>query len=445
MNMKRFFLIALFTGSALCSMAQSKVWTLNDCMIYAVERNPEARRHEFTMNDNKQSMIESALSALPSISAGMGLNSNYGRSIDPQTNIYSNTANLSNSYAIDGSLPLFKGFSIVNNIKISKIALLRGKELEAKIDDQIALNTMQAYYDLIFAYGAVSLAEEQLAENRKLLTKTHAEMTVGLKGLADVAPIAADVAAKEFNLIQQQSVRDMAMVKLKEQMYFPFEDTIVVDTLNVAVPIFFSEAENSYDIYSRAISFLPEAQIAEYNVRGSKLNLSTATASMFPNLSASGGYSTGFSKGLNDGKTYESFGTQMQNRAGEYLGMKLNIPIFNGWYLQANRKRSKNDYEREQITYNETLRKIESEIKQAVLDMQSAEKEYIQSQKREEASDISYTVMKTKYEQGLVSIIDLQTTSNLLLSARYERLNASLRYIIKRKVVDYYKGAPYIN
>ena len=49
-----------------------------------------------------------------------------------------------------------------------------------------------------------------------------------------------------------------------------------------------------------------------------------------------------------------------------------------------------------------------------------------------------------KYEEGLASVIDLQTSSNQLLVAKAAKLNALLQYLIKKRVVDYYKGTPYL-
>lgn len=52
--------------------------------------------------------------------------------------------------------------------------------------------------------------------------------------------------------------------------------------------------------------------------------------------------------------------------------------------------------------------------------------------------------MRRKYEEGLASVIDLQTSSNQLLVAKAAKLNALLQYLIKKRVVDYYKGTPYL-
>ncbi|MEG2282148.1 MAG: TolC family protein, partial [Rikenellaceae bacterium] len=53
---------------------------------------------------------------------------------------------------------------------------------------------------------------------------------------------------------------------------------------------------------------------------------------------------------------------------------------------------------------------------------------------------LAHQASLNKYEQGIVSAIDMQTTSNTLLLAKSQRLNAQLQYIIKTYLVEYYNG-----
>ncbi|MDD3151656.1 MAG: TolC family protein, partial [Bacteroidales bacterium] len=63
---------------------------------------------------------------------------------------------------------------------------------------------------------------------------------------------------------------------------------------------------------------------------------------------------------------------------------------------------------------------------------------------RYDAQNIAYGLNLKRYEQGLISAIELQTSTNTMLSAAAERLNAFFQYKIKNKVVQYYQGIPYI-
>ena len=49
-----------------------------------------------------------------------------------------------------------------------------------------------------------------------------------------------------------------------------------------------------------------------------------------------------------------------------------------------------------------------------------------------------------KFENGLISALDLQTAANTLLQAKSDKLRARLQYIVKSRMVDYYNGKPLV-
>ena len=60
-------------------------------------------------------------------------------------------------------------------------------------------------------------------------------------------------------------------------------------------------------------------------------------------------------------------------------------------------------------------------------------------------SDELLRVTLRKYEEGLMSTLDVQTSANTLLESKANLLQKRLMYLLKSKLVDYYKGKPLIN
>ena len=204
---------------------EGKAWTLHDCMAYAVEHSPRSKIQELTNANTDRDHLAAIMNFLPYISGSVGANANFGRSLDPETNTYTAQNNFNNSYSVSGSLPLFNGFKVVNNLRIAKIARLQGAENMQLINDEIALETMQAYADVHYYRGMVNLAGEQLAESKNTLYQAKVQEELGLKGNADVLEIEAKVASEDFNLTRQQNLYADAMLKLKEAMFYPIGDT----------------------------------------------------------------------------------------------------------------------------------------------------------------------------------------------------------------------------
>lgn len=76
--------------------------------------------------------------------------------------------------------------------------------------------------------------------------------------------------------------------------------------------------------------------------------------------------------------------------------------------------------------------------------MEGTAKEYIQCTKQVIAQEMAYKAMRRKYEEGLASVIDLPNLFEPVTRGKAAKLNALLQYLIKKRVVDYYKGTPYL-
>ena len=95
-----------------------------------------------------------------------------------------------------------------------------------------------------------------------------------------------------------------------------------------------------------------------------------------------------------------------------------------------------------EFAYQQTLQNTYKEIELAVLDLQAAAQEYNMAIKKLNFNDLSYQANRKKYEQGLVTIMDVNTSDNNLRQAKLDLLKAKLTYGIQKRMVDFYKGTP---
>ena len=69
----------------------------------------------------------------------------------------------------------------------------------------------------------------------------------------------------------------------------------------------------------------------------------------------------------------------------------------------------------------------------------------VQPRTKVKSDELAYRVTLRKYEEGLMSTLDVQTSANTLLESKANLLQKRLMYLLKSKLVDYYKGKPLIN
>ena len=165
--------------------------SLEDCMAYAVEHSTTVGQQVNSLESSRQDYISAVASALPSIGASTGGNVSFGRSIDPETNTYTTTSTFSNSYGISASMTVFNGLSTINSIRATKVLRAKGAEDLQLARDEVAMNAMSAYFDVVYYTGAVEIAREQLATSRKELEQVRMHYELGDKAPADVAEIEA--------------------------------------------------------------------------------------------------------------------------------------------------------------------------------------------------------------------------------------------------------------
>ena len=176
--------------------------TIRDCIQYALDNSLKLKSQKTLTEDEKDNRIQAILQAFtPGISAGTHAYSNFGRSVDPETNTYVSTASFNNGYAISGEMTLFNGFEAVNNIRIARTSVKMGKEREQQLADEICLATIEAYCNVVY-YGNMSkIIESQARTAEQSLQLVTRQEELGQKGHADVIEMQAALADMEYKLV----------------------------------------------------------------------------------------------------------------------------------------------------------------------------------------------------------------------------------------------------
>ena len=423
--------------------------SLRECMQYAVEHSSRMKIQQTETDNARISRRDAVLQAFtPFISGSSNAGYSFGRSIDPETNTYFTSVSFNNAYDISLSISLFDGFSAVNNLKITKTAMAMGKSLEQQEADAICLATMEAYYNAVYFDQLLKIVSAQVETSRLALNLARRQEELGQKGYADIVQMEAELSDREYQQITAENAYKSAMLTLKDLMFWPMDQELEIDT-SMAENAEILDPEGNLvtdEIICNAQNLMPKAFIAKGEVANAKRELMTAKWKMAPSLSIGGSISTGYyAYPGREGYTAISFGHQFKNNLGEYIGVSLRIPIYGRLSGQSAILRKKNAYKKTQTQYDQTMREIETEVRRAVQDRDGASSAFLQANKRASVQEEAYRLNSRKFEQGLISSIELQNATNNYLNARTERLNTLLKYYIKRSIVLYYNGISYLN
>ena len=175
------------------------------------------------------------------------------------------------------------------------------------------------------------------------------------------------------------------------------------------------------------------------NVRKAEFDHIIAKGRLLPSLSLQASVSTGYFRNISGGGSAPPFHTQFWDNVGEGLAASLSLPLFE-FSRYKNVRKAKRNIELAQLERDETMRQLHDDITQAVLDCEGYAKEVEKMASKVESDSLAYHLSYRKYEEGMLSTFELRTSSNTLLDSRIRLLQMQMMYIIKRKLVNYYKG-----
>lgn len=439
---KRIQLALLLTYSIACSLQAQKIWSVDRCMEYAVVHSRTVKQRQLETDNYRAEKIKAIGQFLPGINGNVNAQYSFGRSVDPETNTFISKSTFNNGYGMEASLTIFKGGGLINQIKQSKVNLLLGKATQQNTCDQTALETFQAYIDALYFYGSSLLAQQKLAESDSLLTKIRRQEQLGLKGRADVAQMEAQQATDDYYQTKQKHLYQTALLTLKQTMNFPVQDSLVLDT-NILTRKMREQIELSpeqtEEIFRLALHYHPLVKQAKLKKEAMQIQRRIIQGTLAPSITLFGGMTTSYYKELHH-SNYPSFRSQFNNNIGSYIGISMSFPLFNRLSGLANVKQARNNALIAEEEYEAQKEELKKMVQQAVQDRENYLRESIQMEKKVLADSLAYHITRRKFEEGLMSSLDVQHNAAILLESRTALLQSKLTYIMKCRLVDYYKG-----
>jgi outer membrane protein len=454
--MKNFFvlLLILILFSAGNMMAQQKVWSLEECIGYAINNNIQIKQQAIQSEFQKNSLDLAKFRVLPTVNGSATHNYSFGRALDQTTYQYTDQQTVqSNNFYIGAGLTLFNGLQTFNTIKKYQYELLAGDEDLQNIKDNIALTVAMDYLQILLNKELVAATGNQLQITLQQIEKTKKLVDAGSSARGNLLQIESQAAQEELQLITMKNQLDLSylnitqLLELKTPLGFEVNVPLIgVDTNSII-------SGNIDEIYSVALGKRPEVKSSELKLKASESDLKISKGGRSPRLSMNSSFSTGYSdirkKLLGyDSVTFSpiqgkySFADQVNDNINWGLGFTLNIPILNGWQVNKNISNAKLSLQSSSYTLESTKKTLYKNIQQAFADAVAALKKYNASNKAVTSMQESFRYTEQKFNVGLVTPVDYNAAKTQLLKAQSDLAQSKYEFIFKTKVLDFYKGIP---
>jgi len=420
-----------------------KEWTLKECVDYALEHNLNVKQSYLNNDQAANQVLRNKLALAPTLSGSGGTSYNWGRTIDPFSNTFTNEEIRSANLSLNGNASLFNGFELQNTLRQSKLDYLASQSDLKKIQNDISLNVISEYLQVLFAKEQLKVYANRLNESSKQKERTKIMFDAGTMTRGNLLDAESQLATEELNKITAENqfatstLNLIQLLELDSAASFQIQDPIV-DITSAEILSQSSEA-----IYQKAIAHLPEVQSVILKISSAEKGLSIAKGGLYPRLSMYGSYSTGYSSASqNLAGERTPIKDQFDNNLARSIGLSLNVPIFNGWSAHTSINRARIGVLNAQLNADILRNQVFKSIQQASTDAISAQKKYAATQKSTEALTEAYEYADKRFNAGLSSSLEFLTATNNLTKVKTELLQAKYDYIFKIKILDFYAGNP---
>ena len=436
--MKRALLIMLLVATVFTAQAQ-KVWTLDECINYALEHNLDIRKTQLARQQADYQYKVSKNAWLPTLKANAGEYLGFGQS-PSYTGVYVSDNSSSASFGASLSLPLFQGLNLYNTAKADALTLQATEQDQRAAQLNLKLNVMAFYMQVLYGKEQVEIARRQVELSAEQLEKTRQLFESGRIAEADVYESQAQLASDQATLTQAETDLALSTLTLTQVLEIEYDENFEVSEPDAFFASQEQEIGTPQATITTALQNQPAMEAARLRVQKSHYDLKATKSAWYPSLDFYAGYSNGLYHYFGDNYPNTPVNEQLKRNSRAQLGVSLNIPIFNGMKTKYRVKMSELSIADQQLDLENTEKTLRKEIQQAYGNAKAAQQKMAAMENSLNASRVAYDYAKGGYDMGKKTLLELNESKLRFHKAESDLLQARYEYLYRCKIIEYYKA-----
>lgn len=446
--MKKALILTLWLSASLGGFAQSAdnytwalpidspgAWDLDSCINYAINNNLTIKARELDKLSGDISVSDARNGFLPSVSASASESLSFGRGLTSE-NMYANRNTTNFQWGLQAQMPVFDGLRSWRQLKYEKINLnTLLYQIEAAKDD-VTLNVITAYLQVLYSYEVLQTAMNQVELSAYEVERQQALVNVGRIAEIDLLEAQSQLAQDELQVVTSQNDYTNAVLDLTQLLQIESVDNFSIRRIDEAdmLPLI-PKAEEVYRL----------ALLNNYNIKANQnaitaasQNIEVAKTGWIPTLSLNGGIGSSFYtvSGFDNG----SFGDQMRQNLSKMVGLSLNIPLFDGLTTRNNVRRAKLQHMQARLQLQQTETELYRTIQTAYYQASGARETYKTSVETEKIAREAFLAMQEKYNIGRATPQEFEQSKNSLLSMTLQSIRSRYECLLRYRVLKFYEG-----
>ncbi len=430
-------MLLLGTGYSQQSSGKSqKLWSLKDCIDYALANNIEIKSSKVSMQSNYEDVQQAKVSQLPS------LNFSSSQSLVNQKKLSSNgdyksNGTYSGNYAINTGITLYNGGKLVNSKNQTDI-LYKSSELNVKeAQNNIEIAVTQAYLNILYANESLKTARKTVEVSQTQYDRSKALCQAGSISSVDLAQIEAQLGNDKYQLVLCENNLAKSRLTLKQLLEMGIDESFDLLFPELDTSTVLEQLPTLYEVYNTALSVMPQIERSRLLIESSKVGEKIALADMLPSVTMNAAIGTGNISGTN-----LSLYNQLNNKLNENIGISLSIPIFNKRSSKTSINKSKLQTQQAILNKTNSEKSLLGTIESLYQDAKSAQSRYKAATDKLKYSELSYRLVNEQFNEGMKNTVELLTEKQNFISAQQEQIEAKYQSVLSVKLLKFYQNQP---
>ena len=428
-----YILILIYVFFSFLSFSQERKLTLKECIQLATENNENLKNSKLEERISKALSREYLSIGLPQINLDGGLKYNHDvpKSLIDISRFMPGVPEgteqeVQFGQAYDGRVDLFINQMIFNGsyfvgLSAAKELVRLSEKLTRRDEIDINVSVQKAFYTVLNTKSRIELVNINLERLQDLLKETTQLYQNGFIEKLDVDRIQV-----AYNNLNSEKIKADRLYELSKEI-LNFQIGLPVGT---NIQLIGSLSEDTVNDFSYNLTDFDYSKRIEYSILQTDKNLKfydlkNNRSQYYPQIYANYNYGYNTSSSNYDlffeSDRWKSFGT---------LGLKIIVPIFDGFLKRSKINQSK--YKIEQVE-NQMMfleRSINLQINQSIINYENTKESLTISKQNLELAQNVYNATERKYKEGVGSNLELIDSNNSLKIAQNQYYNSLYESII---------------
>lgn len=412
---------------------QQKLWSLTDCINYAVNNNITVKKTQLGQQTAAINLDQAKNNRLPAVSGNISANANHGSVINQITNNRVNQTTITNSMGVNASMPLYEGNKLNLQIERATLALEQNDLYVKEAQNNITLSVLEAYLQALYQYENIAVAKNTALSSEEQLAQAQQKYENGAIAKIDLIEIETQHANNEYNVVLAKNQYENQVLTLKQLLELPPGTEFGIEIIqkeDVSAPI-----ANKEEVYRQALEQLPTTKIYEKQKELAQKDIQIAKSGFLPSLSLSGGINTGYSD-----RDTEKYMTQLKNNFGQTIGLSLNIPIFSRYQNKNNVALARLSESQADLDRKQAEKDLYTKIETAWHNATTRQAQEVASKKARDNAKLAYELAEKKHEFGNLTNTELLVSRNTYLNAEQTYLQNKYMVLLYQQLLNFYQG-----